>query len=362
MIIIRLGIRELALHARLTFVMSLAIGVPLMCFFFLNALQTGLQVRYPETLDEFLVVQVSGSFGEFFGSRLPASMSDELRQAGASLVIPEIHTIVGTTYADAILLRGIQLDNYALVNEYRMIAGRPLLPGDQPRLAMIGSRLASSRSVLPGETIQIRGRDFRVIGIFDSLTYSGNEAWISLPDAQTLLGWGTDVSIYLIPRGETYRDGDILDGGVSIVQKGDSNAALVNVWQPVFRLLGMVAIALGLAASVGLASILWRLAWLQRRSLAILRSIGFGKASLTGYLLVQSGVISILGFMVGSLGARLLGAFSQITAAGISIQAVFDSRVIVASMVFAAGITIAGSIMPAWWLNRFNLVELLRSE
>jgi len=78
--------------------------------------------------------------------------------------------------------------------------------------------------------------------------------------------------------------------------------------------------------------------------------------------LVQAATISGLGFLIGLLGALLLGSITQITAAGISIQAIFDSKVILSSMVFTIGIAVAGSSLPAWWLNRFNLVELLRFE
>ena len=84
---------------------------------------------------------------------------------------------------------------------------------------MIGARLAEERQLLPGDMIPVRGRDFQVVGIFDVNTYASNEVWISLEDAQALLGWGTDVSVYVIPNGETYQEGDTLPGGISVVEK-----------------------------------------------------------------------------------------------------------------------------------------------
>jgi ABC-type lipoprotein release transport system permease subunit len=248
------------------------------------------------------------------------------------------------------------------VEEYKMVAGRPLLPGDPPRLAMIGSRLAEGRSLMPGDFISIRGRDFQVTGIFDVATYVANEAWISLEEAQALLGWGTDVSVFVIPDGETYREGDTLPGGITIVRKGESGATLLAEWKPLFRLLNLVIGALGVAAAVALASILWRLAWLQKHELAILRSIGFGKRSLAAYLFAQGGVITLLGFLLGGLGAWGLGEWMEIATAGISIQAVFDDQVILISLVFAACMAVTGTAVPAWWLNRLNLAVLLRSE
>lgn len=145
MITLRLGLRELVSHARLTMIMALAVAIPLMCYFALKAYNSGLASRYEGDFGDFLVVQLSGSMGEFYGSRLPNAVGDDLRRSNASLVVPEIHTVIGTTAEKAVLLRGIPLESYAQVEEYKMTAGRPLLPGDPPRLAMIGTRLAEAQ-------------------------------------------------------------------------------------------------------------------------------------------------------------------------------------------------------------------------
>ena len=277
-------------------------------------------------------------------------------------MIPEIHTMVGTIPGGALLLRGVELETYSQAEEYKMVTGRPLVAGDAPRLAMIGARLAEERHLLPGDTIQIRGRNFTVVGVFGVATYASNEAWISLQDAQTLLGWGTDVSVYVIPSGESLKEGDQLPGGISVVQKGSSGASMLDEWGPVFGLVRIVIGALGVAAAAVLASILWRLAWLKRHELAILRSLGFGKGSLAGYLLAQGSAITLLGILLGSLAAFVMGQLTEISSAGISIQAIFDGKVIFASLALAAGITLAGTSLPAWWLNRMNLTILLRAE
>jgi len=334
----------------------------LMSFFALQAYHAGLALRYTLGSSNFLVVQDSGSLGEFYGSRLTAQVGEDLRARGASLVIPEIHTVVGTIGGDATLLRGIDLDLFSQVEEYHMATGRPLMPGDASRLAMLGARLAESKHLLPGDTISIRGRDFRVIGIFDVDTYIGNEAWVSLQDAQALLGWGTDVSVYVIPARESLKEGDTLPGGISVVKKGSSGASLLAEWESLFGLIKIVVVALGVAATTALASILWRLAWLQRRELAILRSLGFGKGSLAAYLLVQGSGITLLGFLSGGLAALVLGELNEIGAGGLTVEAVFNMKVTLASLAFAAGITLAGTAVPVWWFNRLNLSVLLRSE
>jgi ABC-type lipoprotein release transport system permease subunit len=362
MILIRIGLEVLRKHPRLTILMALAVAVPVLVTLELQGYQASLQVLYEETDNTFLIVQTSGSMGEFYGSRLPASLQDELLAAGASLVIPEIHTIVGTTQADAILLRGIPLADYSIVERFQMLEGRPIQPGDASRLAMIGMRLAEERNLASGDNITIRGRIFTVIGVFQADTYAGNEAWISLEDAQALLGWNDDVSVYLIPAGERFQPGDHLSGGVSIVPRGDSGAVLIAEWQPFFRLLDLVVQAMGLSVAVSLASILWRLAWLQRRELAILRSLGFGTSSLSGYLLGQGAAITLLGVLLGWLGALALGAFTRLETAGIALQPVLGVSALLYSLALALGIALFGSIIPIFWLSRFNLSALLRAE
>jgi hypothetical protein len=106
MMIVRLALRELIHHFRLVFIMVLAVGIPLMSFFTLEAYHAGLIARYSGNDKDFLVVQLSGSFGEIVGSRLSAQVGAELRSAGASVVIPEIHAIVGCAVSPWNLIPG----------------------------------------------------------------------------------------------------------------------------------------------------------------------------------------------------------------------------------------------------------------
>ena len=55
------------------------------------------------------------------------------------------------------------------------------------------------------------------MGTFQTGMYVDNEAWVALEDAQTLLGYGKDVSIFIIPDEGILSSGDTLPGGVSIV-------------------------------------------------------------------------------------------------------------------------------------------------
>lgn len=357
-----LGFKELIERGRAVFSMGLTISLPISIFLVINAYQNGLETQFSKLHNNFLLAQEAGSMGELYGSRLPAELRDELLRTGSSQVAAELHTVTGTSPENAVLLRGIELENYAGIEEFQITEGRQLQTGDLPRTAMVGIKLAEKRNAYSNDKLEIRGRDFLVIGVFTNGTYADYEAWISIKDAQDLLGWGTDVSTFVIPAGEILKAGDSLPGGVAIVKKGESGEDLVKEWRPFFNLFGVIAYTLGVAVAMALASMLWRLAWLRRRELAILQSIGFGKLSLFWYLFVQGLGITTIGFALGITEAMVVSRLIPLQATGISTNAVFDLFVILSSLGFAGLITLAGSGIPAYWFSRQNLVKLMKVE
>lgn len=357
-----LGLAELTGRWRESLLAAGVLGVTLLAVLVLGAYRRGLEERYAFETDGYLIAQQSGSMGEFKGSRLPASIGDELIARGASLIVPQIHTIIGTAPENALLLRGIPLDTYQEVEPFRIVAGRPLHAGDPARQVMIGIGLAEARNIGPGDTLSVRGRPFTVAGVFAVDTYADFEVWLALPEAQSLLGWGSDVSVFVVPAGQGLNAGDTLPGGVSLAVRGQTAAALLAEWQPLFRLLGLVAVVLALAAAVALANMLWRLAWLRRRQLAVLRALGFGRREMALYLLVQGAGISLAAFVLGLAGAVLFTRLAQIQALGLTVDPAVSMTGAGLALALAVVIAFGAAAAPAWWLSRYDLLALMRVE
>jgi putative ABC transport system permease protein len=362
MVLTRLSFKDLLENHRLAAMMALVIGISLGTFIMLRAYRSGLSAEFANLAPDLLAVQESQSFGEIYGSRLSAKVGQQLLGLGLSLVVPEIHEVTGTSIQNAVLLRGVDLLNYTRIQTFTLTAGRHLLLNDSPRLTMIGSRLAENQKASTGSLLRLRGRDFTVVGIFHTGTYMDNEAWIALPEAQDLLGWGSDVSIYIIPDEGILHEGDTLPGGISIARKGEGSRAVAYQYQPVIDLMGIVVIALGIATALALANILWRLAWLRRKEIAILRTTGFSALSICTYLLIQAVCITLGGILLGSLGALALASLVHLAAMGFTIVPHLDAFSLLVSLGWIILVMLAGSILPAWWLGRLNLAQLLRSE
>ncbi|HEY5156403.1 MAG TPA: ABC transporter permease [Anaerolineales bacterium] len=359
---LRLGLHDLLNRPRLVLAMSLLIAVAVGVFTTLEAYRTGLAAEFSLLAPNLLVVQETQSFGEIYGSRLSPQIGEQLSKMGISLVVPEIHVVTGTSTQNATLIRGIDPQQYTLTEVFSMVSGRSLRPGDPSRLAMIGWRLAGNRNLKTGEVISLRGRDFNIVGIFQTGTYADNEAWASLEDAQSLLGWGQDVSIYIIPDEGILHEGDTPFKGVSVARKGEGVRFEASQWQPVINLIGVVTSAMGAATALALTNILWRSAWARRRELAILRTTGFPILSLVGYLLAQAAGVTLLGIFLGGGLTWMLTSGVQVAVHGFTLEPRLDAGSVLASLGWIGLMMLAGSLLPAWWLSHLNLAQLLHSE
>lgn len=343
-------------------ILALSISIPLMAYLVLNAVHADLHKRFVHLSQTFLVVQQGGSMGEFYGSRLPQQTEAMLRVGGASFVEPEIRTVTGTTPENMVLLRGISLETYQRVEPFHLLAGRPLQPGDPPRRVMVGTNLAQVRDAYPGGTLTLRGREFDVQAVFSTGTYSDYEAWISLSDAQQLLGWENDVSIFIIPAGEALRAGDFLPGGIVVTKMGEGGTNLVDEFRQFFEVFGLIIVAFGISSAVTLGNALWRLAWQHRRELAVLQAIGFSRRSLAVYIGLQGAAVTLVGFLFGVGEGVVVNAFTHLHTSGITINPSLDNRTILLCLGFAMGVLLLSTFMPVAWLARLNLADLLRSE
>ena len=309
----------------------------------------------------WLVVDEGFGGGEFHGSRISPEVGDLLKSYGYE-PIPEINQAVGTSTSNAILMRGVPPEYLYTVNPFELVSGRALQPGDDARLAMGGSILATRLELEVGENINLRGRDFLVIGLFTTGSYADNQVWISLTDAQELLGYGSDVSIYYIPDGGILQAGASPEQGVIIFEHGEAGQSYKEEVMKVYRYLGLVGVFLGIATLITLTNTLWRLAWLHRRQFGIIRALGFGKWAVAFYLFIQAALILFIGTIFGGTFAFSI-VLSQITSAshfGLSFVPSWDLNTITMIVFLTSLFAGIGVFLPTARINRMNIPELLR--
>jgi putative ABC transport system permease protein len=358
--IIWLAIKDLQRRWMLAFVMALLFSITFASYFALITYQKSLTMTYFSLSSNWLVVQVSYGSGEIHGSRLTTEIGKQLTSYGYDPT-PEIHQVVGTTISNGIMMRGVQPEDLLKVSPFKLLAGRNIVRGDASRLAMIGVGLSNRLKIKVGDTLNLRGRDFSVIGIFKTGSYEDSQAWISLDDAQKLLNYGSDVSIYYIPDGGPLHEGFNMGKGISIGRRGDSGNTFGRETMSFFRYIGLIGVFLGVATLITLTNLLWRLAWLHRREFGIVRTLGFGRNSVVVYLFTQVSFILIIGVAVGGFFAIavVISRLQDVSAFGIALTPTWDlftmGLIIVVTICFAG----IGVFIPAWRINTMTTPELL---
>ncbi len=358
--LIRYSLQDLAAHWKLSLAMTLLIGSAILFFLSIGGYRLTLAREYASVPDAHLIVQESNTLGELYGSRIPAEVAEQLLALGISQAIPEIHDTTGTSVEDMLMLRGVDPAQYQALNTFTMLAGQALQPGDPPRTAMLGRRLAEKLGLSVGQMALIRGREFKVCGIFHTGTYADNEAWVSVADAQALLGWGSDVSLYIIPDEGIVQPGEALAGGLSVARRGQGAYTSVSQVNPLLSTMDVVIRALAVAAALAITNTLIRLAWLRRRELAILRCVGFQSGALALYLFSQALALTLSGALLGVAGTVVVFMLLRADLAGMSFEPRLDAGLVLATLGLALLLSLLGTLLPVAWIRRLRPGDLLR--
>jgi len=197
--------------------------------------------------------------------------------------------------------------------------------------------------------------------VFNTGTYVDNEAWIALDEAQRLLGWGDEVSIFVIPPEGPYQAGDLVGSTLSVVPRGEFVETIAE-WDPILRLSATSTLALALAAGIILSMVLWRLAWLRRRDLAVVRAMGMSRGVVLGFLGLHGTAVTLAGLLLGIGFATALSEAFRFEGLGFATRPVLDLGVIVRATGLAAVILVGATVVSGLATLRMRPVQSLRHE
>ena len=359
--ILFLAIKDLLKRWKLLIVLAGLLGISLANFLALFSYQKSATSIYEQLETSWLVVGSSDGLSEVHGSRLTSAVKDVLIQKGYSDPVPEIHQFVGTSFTNGILMRGFRLEDYRRISSFTLLSGRALQQGDPARLVMVGETLSRTKKAQVGSDLLLRGRKFRVIGIFITGSIQDNEAWISLKDAQDLLNYGDDVSLFLIPDNGSLQPGDLLDEGISVTQKGETTGAFGPSIYSFFNFLGIMGRLGYIATAITLANLLWRLAYLHQREFGIIRSLGFDFRAILLYFITQASMIIFFGIIFGlTVSVLLLDPIIQdFSAFGFGVTRDLDIKAVGIMALITCGLLAIGVIIPLVSINRTSIPHLL---
>ena len=265
----------------------------------------------------------------------------------------------------------------ATINQVRVIklaAGRFLQAGDGSAV-VLGDNAASAATL--GGTIKLPSvggvREYTVVGKLESGGVPASDVYMTLPDAQALLGLPGQISALELATAPGVDRANVQANLLAALgpdfQAGARSAvdsvASLDIGYAMFNFIGALALFIG----AFLIFNTFRTIVLERkRDLAMLRAIGAERGQVTAILIFESliqGVVgSVLGLVVGGLLALgLLAAIRSIAASfysGVSITVEFSWQAVVPALLAGMLTTLLAGYLPARAAGRLSPLEALR--
>ena len=261
-------------------------------------------------------------------------------------------------------LRGVTPAALTVHRGLRIAAGR--LPSASGEL-LIGRLVPETLGpVAVGSEIAIDGRPHRVVGV---LAAEGqlfeSELWMTLEDlrgrsgdreasAVVLRTAGPRAAAQLVDRIEKSRQVN-----ASAKTETDYYEQMQRVSKAFVYLGNLIGALLGLGAVVAGANTMYATMSRRIREMGTLRALGFGRWRVGAALLLESGLVSLLGGAIGVLLAFAWNGFA-FSIVSLSFEIAIGPANAVAGMAMAFVIGAAGGVLPARTASRLEIVAALR--
>lgn len=333
-----------------------------------------------------VAVTDASSAGNFGVSILSPDKADEIREVdgvaavsgGVALLFEEMENGVTMGMPAMVGADDGEAEGY---EDFVLTAaeGRLLEPSDEG-VVVLGADLAEREGVVVGDTLEIRGDGFEVVGVLDkTLTAPDNMAYVSLLEAQEMFVGtlpeamrGTiepaDVFTEIVAFPEPGVDPDELAETINAEVSGVAASGPTEFIETVERstaylnavILGIGAISL-LVGGLSVINTMMMSVSERVREIGIRKAIGASTASIVRHFIGESAVIGVVGGLIGvALGA---GVVAMGNAAGMeSGNALFllTPELAVGAVTFAAVLGIIAGLYPAIHAARLDPVVAFR--
>jgi ABC-type lipoprotein release transport system permease subunit len=302
------------------------------------------------------------------------SLSAVDERIGAKLAaLPEVQDISGMMFTATMLPESggfMILQGYAphsfLANRVKIVEGEPLTSNHE---IMLGRSIANALHKEVGDTLDLSGYRYRVVGIFESkISWEEIGGIITLRDAQTFMGRPRKVTLFAV----RLKNPDQAPALVKQIndEYPDVHAALAGNFvselpdmQNSSAMTGSISLLAILVGGVGVLNTMLMSVFERTREIGVLRALGWRRRRILGLIVRESVVLGLLGGLTGiAVAFGLAWLLLQIPSYGEMLNPDWTTEIFLRAMSVALALGTLGGLYPAYRATRLQPVEALRYE
>jgi putative ABC transport system permease protein len=344
-------------------------------------------VNYYDQVVTVIEKEDANFVGMSSGNRpMSAQKIEELRAyPGVEAVVPQVSLLLDTEYMSVIPPMILGMDAQQFIDRTPMkVASGVMGDSAESHITMLGTDLAKQLKAKVGDTVELRGGKFEVVGIWDK-TYVNlldSAAYVSLADAQNLYyaslpdAFRANVKPEnLVLQAMVYAKPGVNPNTLARELNHDISGIRATGGEEMLRtvngLIGLLNAAVGavaaLALLIGGLSIVntMTMAVSERtREIGVKRAFGASRGRIRREVLAESAVMGALGGAGGVvIGAVIVVALNSAMVAATGTSALLmTGRLAVAAMLFAVIAGIVGGLYPARYASRLDPAAALAHE
>ena len=350
-----------------TLLTVITIGLTVGSILALDTIMSGMQVAMTDMFGETEIMIRQADISD-------TSLSAMDERIGKRMAAwPEVRSVSGLVFTAFMLqeegaifiLLGYPPNEYA-VQQYTIVDGERLKGNRQ---IIIGRMMADLLNKEVGDTIELSGSRFRVVGIFESdVSMEEMGGVTTLRDAQVLAGRPHKVTMYAVKLNDSSQATEIVNKINTEIP--DVHAAISGEFaeqMPDFESSDMMINGISFMAifigGVGVLNTMLMAVYERTREIGVLRSLGWRKRHILGLILREAILLGLLGGATGIFIALGLNALvSLIPSYGEIITPIWELEMLTRAIGVALLLGVLGGLYPAYRATLLQPVEALRYE
>ncbi|MEE9474437.1 MAG: FtsX-like permease family protein, partial [Candidatus Hydrothermarchaeaceae archaeon] len=289
----------------------------------------------------------------------------------------KIDTEEETTYVIGSNNEALELySDFLIIKEGRLIKETEL---DNIVIGYVIAKTMFEREVSVGESLEVNGKRFRVVGILEEIgsTTDDSSIYMSVRAAQSLFEVGDDINFIFLQTDNTEIVGEVkqkieyrlkkIRGGkdFDILSTEDQAEQVNEILNIITFVLGGIASVSLLVGGVIIMNTMLMSVMERTKEIGVMKATGATNHQVLGIFLAESSVVGFVGgtvgIIVGILISKIIEEIAQ-SYMGSLFRTYVSPEVIVGALLFSLIIGSASGVYPAWKAAKLDPVEALRYE